>query len=197
MSYINQQNQLYLEKEDPWNVFYGPRRKINDQYYRIIMGTIPFDMKYIVDIGCGLGRLVDMINTEMKDKTAIGVDSSPICIENTKKRYPSYHFEVGDIRTWRPHEKMDMVLSTGSYYHFEKDERLEILHHIRDYLALGSLLLVAYGWDIHLNGKNTECYPDLSKEIFSVFKPHQVLRYQIIDNTNKEDGSWVFYIGEK
>jgi len=196
LKYVEQQNKLYMEKEDPWDTFSGPRQYINDQYYRIIMGTIPARFKLIVDMGCGLGRLVELIHTDLK-KNAIGVDSAPASIEKAKQRYPHYPFEVGDIRAWKPKETVDMVLSMGSYYHFPKPERIQTLHHIYDYLPTAGLLLVAYGWDIHLNGKNTACYPDLADEVFSVFKPQQVLRYQVIDNTNGEDGSWVFYIGEK
>jgi SAM-dependent methyltransferase len=191
--YVKSQDDLYKNQEDPWQNFGGPRKWLNDRYYAIIKGAIPDECVSVVDIGCGVGKLA---NSLASYKSVIGVDSSEEAIKKASQLYPSLKFEVGDIRVWRPPSSVDMVLSTGSYYHFPKEERIKCLHHIKSYLNHNGLLLIVYGWDIHFDYK-TECYPDISDEVFSVFKKHQCIRYQVIDNSNKEDGSWVFYIGQK
>lgn len=60
----------------------------------IINSTEPNDTSIIVDIGSGTGHHVyGMANKGLK---VIGLDNSPSMIEEAKKKYPQYNFQLGD-----------------------------------------------------------------------------------------------------
>ncbi len=51
----------------------------------------------ILDVGCGLGHLVDYLISNQFSGTYKGIDIVDQMIINAKKRHPSYHFEANDI----------------------------------------------------------------------------------------------------
>jgi len=61
----------------------------------------------IIDYGCGCGRYTDMFP---KDKY-LGVDGHKGNIENCKKKYPGYKFELHDLETWKP-KQYDCLFSS-------------------------------------------------------------------------------------
>ena len=190
--YARAQDDLYVTKFDPWDNFDGPRFNIYRQYHKVITSLILPRYKTVMDIGCGAGGLVHLINTTT-DFRAVGVDTSRHAIAIAREKFP-WDYEVGDIRYWIPAEKVDVVLSTGPYYHLIPEERAGVLRHVKSYLNDGGAFLIAYGGCMDLDG-NVKNYPDLSGEIFSEYKKQQYVCYMYKDG--EENGSYVFYVGEK
>lgn len=60
----------------------------------IIAKTTPTSESVILDIGCGIGHHVALL--ESQHLNATGLDISPSMIKQAKEKYPSYKFEVGD-----------------------------------------------------------------------------------------------------
>ena len=208
MSYIMEQEILYGEVEDPWGNRdkNHPRYNLYQQYFRLAIGMILPRYKTIMDMGCGIGGLVDLIN-RTTDKIAIGVDTSPSAIKTARRFYPKWHYEVGNAKTWRPKEPVDMVIFTGFYHHIEKkNDRLNTLKHARSYINDGGGLIIFYNGTNYLSGKkHIQCQLDIASELFSVFAPQQIITFKMIDYTTPkkiqglkwEEGSWIFYTGEK
>jgi len=71
------------------------------------------DFHTIVDLGCGPGNLTQVLAERWPNATVIGVDSSPEMLALTKPG-PGLHFELGDTRSWRPENPLDLVMSNAA-----------------------------------------------------------------------------------
>lgn len=60
----------------------------------------------ILDLGCGYGRLLDMLQARYRavppPERYLGVDLSPNLVEAARTRWPTHWFQVGDLRTFVP-----------------------------------------------------------------------------------------------
>lgn len=172
----------------------------------MLLSTILPRYKTVIDIGCGVGGLVDLIN-RTTDKTAIGVDSSTHAINQAKELFPSWKFMVGDVKTWRPKNAVDAVILSGPYYHIHPEaKRIELLKHIKSYIKEGGNIIILYVGNHFLSGRSDKRYMlNILKELSTVFKPQQHLTYKMIDYTTPkkivggkwEEGTWEIYVGEK
>lgn len=199
-SYVECQEQLYRTVEDPWcNINpNNPRYRMMMQLDKTVLSLFLDKPRFVVDIGCGLGGLVDRIYKAF-GCIVLGVDSSSTAVEKARNMFP-HKYVVGDIRTWVPPGDCgapDVVLASGSYHHLPETERKVCLGHIHKYLAPRGVFVVVYGGDYYVSGKTTSGYPSLAAEIFSVFAPQQIVSRQIMDNEIGQEASWVFYVGEK
>jgi SAM-dependent methyltransferase len=68
--------------------------KNNYEIGTIINATNALDASIIADIGCGTGHHVKML-TE-KNLQVVGIDKSPYMIEESKRKFPSGNFKIGD-----------------------------------------------------------------------------------------------------
>lgn len=200
-SYVEDQEARYKKDKDPWNTWSGPRYMVNHHHYQMILACIPERYKNIIDMGCGLGKLTEMIDGfDVPSRTAYGIDSSKEALKSAREEYPMTSFNVGDIRTWIPaiNIPIDMVVCAGVYHRYSTQDRAAILKHVYSYLRPGGAFLIAYGYAEHIHASdNNPVYTDLSHEIFSVFKKQQAVKYQVYDHESKQSGSWQIYVGEK
>ncbi len=69
----------------------------------------------VVDLGCGPGNLTVLLKQRWPDAAVVGVDSSPEMIEAARHDLgdAGIDFAVGDVRTWRPVEPVDVLLSNA------------------------------------------------------------------------------------
>ena len=99
-----QQNDQFLVKtgNDIYDKFYSEIydylvfNNLKDEYEigEIINKTEPTSQSRILDIGCGTGHHVASLGSKGFD--VLGIDISPSMIEQDKKNYPNYKFEVAD-----------------------------------------------------------------------------------------------------
>lgn len=74
--------------------------------------------KLVIDMGCGAGEWVDILNSN--NFNCIGIDFSYNLIELCKSRYPNYLFYCCDIRkTEFPNDYCDALISWGVIEHDE------------------------------------------------------------------------------
>jgi SAM-dependent methyltransferase len=66
----------------------------------------------ILDVGCGLG---DLVNYAGAGGTYRGIDVIPEMIDAARLKYPCYSFEVGDIANPKPEWKADYVVASGLF----------------------------------------------------------------------------------
>ena len=102
MDYISYNNRLYFESakmypQDHRGVKWGSAAS---QFlrFKVLCDIAPNILtSRILDVGCGLGHLVDYLITQNFQGTYKGLDLVGEMVLNAQKRHPSYHFEVNDI----------------------------------------------------------------------------------------------------
>jgi trans-aconitate methyltransferase len=77
--------------------------------------------KSILDVGCGLGDLYDLLQKKDIPVTYTGIDIIPEFIEGARKKYPKARFELQDIFDMDDNEHFDVVLASGALSFKVKD----------------------------------------------------------------------------
>jgi trans-aconitate 2-methyltransferase len=67
----------------------------------------------VADLGCGPGNLSVLLKERWPDAAVVGVDSSPEMVEKAQS-VDGVEFRVGDVRTWRPAEPVDVLVSNAT-----------------------------------------------------------------------------------
>jgi SAM-dependent methyltransferase len=91
--FIGKFDEMYSEFTDPWTQSTQPNK------YSRMAGIIHiknFEIKSILECGCGLGYYAEWIRKETKIIPK-SIDLSPVAIEKAKKLFPDLDFEVADI----------------------------------------------------------------------------------------------------
>ena len=100
-----EQNDKFLFKKgnDIYDGFYATVydylvfNNLKDDYEitQIVNKTTPSTSSVILDVGSGTGHHVAKL--AQKDLNVVGIDISPSMVEQAKKNYPKYDFQVGDV----------------------------------------------------------------------------------------------------
>lgn len=91
--FIGKFDEMYSEFNDPWTQSTQPNK------YSRMSGIIHiknFNIKTILECGCGLGYYADWIKHET-NITPKSIDVSSVAIEKAKQLFPELDFEVADI----------------------------------------------------------------------------------------------------
>ena len=101
----------------------------------------------ILDLGCGQGRLLEIMKNQ--DIDYVGVDASEKLIGITKKNYPNFRFQVADaLNLPFPDNYFDKVFSIRVLHHFpSKEFRLRFLKEARRVLKPKGLLILTV-WNV-------------------------------------------------
>lgn len=67
----------------------------------------------VVDLGCGPGNLTALLKARWPDAEVAGVDSSPEMVAAARS-VAGVRFSVGDLRSWRPDEPVDVLVSNAT-----------------------------------------------------------------------------------
>lgn len=94
---------LFVCIKDRWEAIEAVHRTILAQHIQ------PSDS--ILDIGCGWGRLLDLL-PEGWNEEYLGIDISPDFIKIAREKYPERSFGVGDVRT------LPLVSESTGYSHY-------------------------------------------------------------------------------
>ncbi len=100
----------------PWGIL---TKKIK----KVIVDRVPQNGR-VVDLLCGTGNLVGLLQKERPDVQYVGVDLEKDFIDYASKQFPAVNFTVADAFGWSSAEKFDAVLCTGGLHHlpYEKQE---------------------------------------------------------------------------
>jgi trans-aconitate 2-methyltransferase len=69
--------------------------------------------RHVVDLGCGPGNLTVLLKERWPDASVVGVDSSPEMVAKARS-VDGVEFSVGDVRTWRRPEPVDVLVSNAT-----------------------------------------------------------------------------------
>ncbi len=101
----------------------------------------------ILDLGCGNGRLLEIIKDKKIDY--IGVDASEKLIEIAKKNYPNSKFQVADaLNLPFPDNYFDKIFSIRVLHHFPSEEfRFQFLKEAKRVLKPKGFLILTV-WNV-------------------------------------------------
>ena len=110
-----------------------------DGFYRAIVELIAPKTKdfRLLDLGCGTGIELAYLYERYPDMRVTGIDLSPKMLERLREKFPDRKIALiqgsyFDIDFDGPY---DVVLSTYSFHHFDREQKLKLYTKIREALA--------------------------------------------------------------
>lgn len=83
---------------------------------RDLLAQVPLDKPSLaIDMGCGPGNSTELIAERFPDARVEGMDSDENMLEAARKRLPSVNFSQGDLETWLPAEKADLLYANAVF----------------------------------------------------------------------------------
>jgi trans-aconitate 2-methyltransferase len=88
----------------------------------------------VVDLGCGPGNLTALLSARWPGADVLGIDSSAEMVDRARASdIEGVRFEVGDVRSWRPAEPVDVLIANATYQWVPG--HLELLPHLVEQVA--------------------------------------------------------------
>lgn len=107
-------------------LIYFPYKKSLETTVDIIYSRAPGAGR-VIDLMCGPGYLLGMIEKRRPDLSLLGMDIDKGYIKHAKEKYPQIEFEVGDVLTWEPKERANVVICTGALHHIHYENQEEVI----------------------------------------------------------------------
>ncbi len=149
----------------------------------------------ILDVGCGSGKLLQVLIG--KKIVYLGVDSSEKMLENAKKQYPGYRFEMGDIQNLGKinEHNFDYVYCIAVLHHIPgRDLRVDALKQLKNKINDNGKIIISV-WNMWSQEWKTRVKKDFRKMIL------KFLLLKIIGKNKMEFGdillNWKNPRGEK
>ena len=137
------------------------------------------DSPKILDVGCGCGYMaID------------GIDILPEMIDIAKKKYPSGHYEVSDIMTYKPKKQYDYMIAVGTFNVSTGeplDDYMELFKAVERMWALSKkgVVINCLRNDIHVQPKHKDLsyrnWRQWAEIFFGRYSPH--IKIEIVDHT--------------
>lgn len=120
-----------------------------------LLKNMKFQFKFL-DVGCGNGWAVRMMNGMKRCTYSAGVDGAEKMIKKAKSIDPEGYYFLGDLLNWNPQEKFDIIHSMEVMYYF--NEPGLILNKINDKWLKNNGKLI-FGIDHYLENESTVNWP--------------------------------------
>ena len=104
-----------------------------------VLGPIKF--KSVLDVGCGFGRIGELLADRDIDYT--GIDVSEPMVKAARKRIPKGHFAVTSLVDFATDESYDLVLAVEFLMHVPPDEVADAVNTMR---SLANRHIVTCDW---------------------------------------------------
>ena len=83
---------------------------------RDLLAQVPLDAPGLaIDMGCGPGNSTELIAERFPGARVEGMDSDENMLEAARKRLPTVNFSKGDLETWLPAEKADLLYANAVF----------------------------------------------------------------------------------
>lgn len=107
-----------------------------------LLGELAFES--VLEIGCGFGRVGEMIAQRWPDVRYTGLDVSPDLIAAAQRRLPDAEFICADLTTWDTERTWDLVLSVIVLSHIPP---VQVAHTVAKVRRWARRDIVAVEWD--------------------------------------------------
>ncbi len=95
----------------------GPTRKAIIDKFKI-HSSAKLEGKTCLDMGCGVGELIEGLHQVDKTLAFTGVDYSPGMVEIAKKRSIPAQWHCEDVHTYQPGQQFDFLVNTHSFPYY-------------------------------------------------------------------------------
>lgn len=96
--------------------------------YAILAEVGDLSRASVLDVGCGLGHLLDFLNGRGFEGDYLGIDLMPEMVERARRRHPGARFEVMDFLAAAERlEVRDFVLASGVLQHGDRALRKRMI----------------------------------------------------------------------
>ena len=83
---------------------------------RDLLAQVPLDdLALAIDMGCGPGNSTELIAERFANARIEGMDSDENMLEAARKRLPGLAFSQGDLETWLPGDKADLLFANAVF----------------------------------------------------------------------------------
>lgn len=93
---------------------------VKEDYFDVIKEIEREEFSALLDCGCGTGKLIELLSKRHCDARYIGIDITPIMINEAKKKnINNAEFSIGDVSDiWWDGEKFDVITCVHSFHHY-------------------------------------------------------------------------------
>lgn len=93
--FIDKFEEMYQKFGDPWHQM--------ELEFNVLGGILAslireYSLHNVVEVGCGLGKITNMLNEACADAVITGVDVSETAINKAQKMYPQIKFKAANVR---------------------------------------------------------------------------------------------------
>ena len=118
-------------------------RRRNKYYHRELINYFRYlvdEGKSVLELGSGPGDLLHAI----KPAVGVGIDISPVMVEQARKQYPDLQFRIGDADNLdlEPQQKFDYIVLSDMIGYLDDVE--ECFNRLHDYCAPETRLVISY-----------------------------------------------------
>lgn len=99
-----------------------------------------YNPRRIIDLGCGPGNSTEILAARFPGAEITGVDSSPAMLAKARATLPSVEFIHGDVRTYLPDPKTDLLFSNAVFHWLRRPERIPAITRLLLTLREGGIL---------------------------------------------------------
>lgn len=83
---------------------------------RDLLAQVPLnDPARAIDVGCGPGNSTELLSARFPAAQVEGMDSDVSMLEAARQRLPAIPFHQGDLATWLPDEKVDLLYANAVF----------------------------------------------------------------------------------
>ncbi|XQY92629.1 class I SAM-dependent methyltransferase [Metabacillus sp. HB246100] len=149
-----------------------------------------YDVKEVVDVGCGYGGYVQKLSKAFPHLTFNGLEVNEEVTEEAKKQCSEHDqitIECTDVFEWTPDEKnVDLVLVHNLLHYLSDEERINLFSHISKWLQKGGVISIITPIQ---NGKHGKQFSSVFNSFFSAFENlHSLPTKKDIEKVTKATG---------
>jgi 2-polyprenyl-3-methyl-5-hydroxy-6-metoxy-1,4-benzoquinol methylase len=130
------------------NRWLGGNRVTIDGISKLLEGTDRDDILEVVDLGCGRGDMLILIDTWSKKNNLklelLGIDANQYVIDAARKRLRTFpHIQLQAVNILSPdfqNKKFDIVIGTLFYHHFTNEQLIAFFSQLKKQAGIGFLI---------------------------------------------------------
>lgn len=104
-----------------YELFQAPRQRPGVDLIRAIASLEPAT---VVDLGCGTGKLTQMLAARWPKASVTGIDNSPSMLEQARAQASAVRWQLAEISTWQPESPVDLLFSNAALHWVSGHEAL-------------------------------------------------------------------------
>jgi trans-aconitate 2-methyltransferase len=109
---------------------------------RDLLAQVPLDKPALaIDMGCGPGNSTALIAERFPQARVEGMDSDENMLEAARKRLPALTFSQGDLETWLPTDKADLLYA-NAVFQWVPEQRTVLKRLMAEGLESGGVLAI-------------------------------------------------------